>query len=185
MYGLKAVPFREASFSAAFGAAVDPPLGSLGCRWLFCDRDRVGHRIVVKLSFARAEGRNYRQLPDRARLREEPAPADFIYSKRYSLFQLDVSGLMSFFCHGSTKGRRERLLRNCYVRWQREEMGSRTAFAGPGVLLERAFLIQVRHAQGQFTTWQTMAVLLPYSSVLIALGSFGLVTGLLKWPKLL
>jgi hypothetical protein len=105
MYGLKAVPFREASFSAAFGAAVDPPLGSLGCRWLFCDRDRVGHRIVVKLSFARAEGRNYRQLPDRARLREEPAPADFIYSKRYSLFQLDVSGSMSFFWHGSTKGK--------------------------------------------------------------------------------
>jgi hypothetical protein len=57
----------------------------------------------VKLSFARAEGRNYRQLPDRARLREEPAPADFIYSKRYSLFQLDVSGLMSFFGTGARR----------------------------------------------------------------------------------
>jgi hypothetical protein len=36
----------------------------------------------VKLSFAHAEGRNYRQLPDRARLREEPSPADIFYSKR-------------------------------------------------------------------------------------------------------
>ena len=38
--------------------------------------------MVVKLSFARAEGRNYRQLPDRARLREEPSPADIVYLKR-------------------------------------------------------------------------------------------------------
>ena len=50
----------------------------------------------MKLSFAHAEGRNYRQLPDRARLREEPTPADIIYSKRYSLSELDVSGSMSF-----------------------------------------------------------------------------------------
>jgi hypothetical protein len=49
---------------------------------LFCDRDRVRHRIVVKLSFAHAEGRNYRQLPVRARLREEPSPADIVYFKK-------------------------------------------------------------------------------------------------------
>jgi hypothetical protein len=36
----------------------------------------------VKLSFAHAEGRNYRQLPARARLREEPSPADIFCSKR-------------------------------------------------------------------------------------------------------
>jgi hypothetical protein len=35
----------------------------------------------MKLSFARAKGRNYRQLPDRARSREGPSPADIIYSK--------------------------------------------------------------------------------------------------------
>jgi hypothetical protein len=46
------------------------------------DRDRVRHRTAVKLSFAHAEGRNYRQLPDRARLGEEPSPADIVYSKR-------------------------------------------------------------------------------------------------------
>jgi hypothetical protein len=49
---------------------------------LFWDRDRVRHRTAVKLSFAHAEGRNYRQLPARARLREEPPPADIFCSKR-------------------------------------------------------------------------------------------------------
>ena len=33
----------------------------------------------MKLSFARAKGRNYRRLPDRARLREKPSPADILY----------------------------------------------------------------------------------------------------------
>jgi hypothetical protein len=51
---------------------------------------------VVKLSFAHAEGPNCRQLPARARLREEPSPADIVYSKRCSLSELDVSGSMSF-----------------------------------------------------------------------------------------
>jgi hypothetical protein len=51
---------------------------------------------VVKLSFAHADGRNYWQLPDRARLREEPSPADIICFKRYSFSELDVSGSMSF-----------------------------------------------------------------------------------------
>jgi hypothetical protein len=54
----------------------------LGGCWLFCDRDRVWYRIAVKLSFAHAEGRNYRQLPTKARLREKPSPADIFYSKR-------------------------------------------------------------------------------------------------------
>jgi hypothetical protein len=51
---------------------------------------------VVKLSFAHAEGRNYRQLPDRARLREEPSPADIVCFKRYRFSGLCVSGSMSF-----------------------------------------------------------------------------------------
>ena len=53
-------------------------------------------RIAVKLSFAHAEGRNYRQLPARARLREKPSPADIFYSKRYSVSKFDVSGEMLF-----------------------------------------------------------------------------------------
>jgi len=36
----------------------------------------------VKLSFAHAEGRNYRQLPTKAPLREKPSPADIFYSTR-------------------------------------------------------------------------------------------------------
>ena len=32
----------------------------------------------MKLSFARAEGRDYRQLPARERLRERPLPADIV-----------------------------------------------------------------------------------------------------------
>src|SRR5882757_6790842 len=78
----------------------EPQPGTGGWCWLFCDRDRVRHRIVVKLSFAHAEGRNYRQLPDRARLREEPSPADIVCFKRYSFFELDVSGSMSFLGTG-------------------------------------------------------------------------------------
>jgi hypothetical protein len=50
----------------------------------------------VKLSFAHAEGRNYRQLPARARLREKPSPADIFYSKRYSVSKLHVSGEKRF-----------------------------------------------------------------------------------------
>jgi hypothetical protein len=79
MYGLKlaaarqAVPFRDSVFSVGFEAAV------WGC---FLDRDRVRHRIAVKLSFAHVEGRDYRQLPDRARSRERPTPADIVYCKR-------------------------------------------------------------------------------------------------------
>jgi hypothetical protein len=69
------------------------------------DRDQVYDRTAVKLSFARAEGRNYRQLPDRATLREEPPPAEIFYSKRYSLSRFDVSGSMIFFRHGSNAQR--------------------------------------------------------------------------------
>jgi hypothetical protein len=54
-----------------------------------------------------------------------------------------------------------------------------------GMLLQRWFMIYVRHFPDQGTVWQTILGGLPYSSALIALGVFGLVTGLLKWPKLL
>jgi hypothetical protein len=60
----------------------------------------VWYRIVVKLSFARAKGRNYRQLPAKARLREKPRPADIFCSKRYSLSQLACKWQDVFFGTG-------------------------------------------------------------------------------------
>ncbi len=54
----------------------------------------------MKPSFARAEGRNYRQLPARARLREKPSPADIFYSKRYSLSQFECKWRDAFFGTG-------------------------------------------------------------------------------------
>ena len=54
-----------------------------------------------------------------------------------------------------------------------------------GMLFQRLFMIYVRHFPDQDSVSQTLLFCLPYSSVLIALGSFGVVTGLLKWPKLL
>jgi hypothetical protein len=54
-----------------------------------------------------------------------------------------------------------------------------------GMLIQRAFMIYVGHFPDQDNVRQTILGSLPYSSVLIALGSFAVVTGLLKWPKLL
>jgi hypothetical protein len=73
--------------------------------------------------------------------------------------------------------------------WKRIEAGIWLIVAGCflpiGMLLQRAFLIYVRQFPAQDSAWQTILVFLPYSAVLIVLGSFGLVTGLRKWPKLL
>jgi hypothetical protein len=55
----------------------------------------------VKLSFAHAEGRNYRQLPARARLREEPSPADIFYLRDMP-FQACMLVARGVFRHGST-----------------------------------------------------------------------------------
>ena len=84
------------------------------------------HRIVVKLSFAHAEGRNYRQLPDRARLREEPSPADIVCFKRYSFFELCVSGSMSFFVFSAQECRVEGYFWFDFARWQRDGRGQVT-----------------------------------------------------------
>ena len=53
------------------------------------------------------------------------------------------------------------------------------------MLIQRWFMTYVRQFPDQGSVGQTILGNLPYSSVLIALGSFGFVTGLLKWPKLL
>jgi hypothetical protein len=73
--------------------------------------------------------------------------------------------------------------------WRRIEAGIWLIVAGcflpVGMLLQHAFVTYVRQFADQGTAWQTILDFLPYSGVLIALGSFGLVTGLRKWPKLL
>ncbi|MEA2262424.1 MAG: hypothetical protein QOJ51_5249 [Acidobacteriaceae bacterium] len=54
------------------------------------------HRIVVKLSFARAKGRNYRQLPAKARLRENPRLPISSALRDTAFPSLHVSGEMFF-----------------------------------------------------------------------------------------
>jgi hypothetical protein len=54
-----------------------------------------------------------------------------------------------------------------------------------GMLIQHWFMIYVRHFPDEDGVRQTILHSLPYSSVLIVLGSFAIVTGLLKWPKLL
>jgi hypothetical protein len=67
--------------------------------------DRYHVPLSSPLSFAHAEGRNYRQLPDRARLREEPSPADIVCFKKYSFSELGVSGWAIFFWHRGYKAK--------------------------------------------------------------------------------
>jgi len=87
----------------------------LGGCWLFCDRDRVWYRIAVKLSFAHAEGRNYWQLPTKARLREKQHPADIFYSRDRAFPGLHVSGEMLF----SAQEYLPEVTLVSYARWQR------------------------------------------------------------------
>ncbi len=104
---------------------------------------------MVKLSFAHAEGRNYRQLPVRARLREEPSPADIVYPKRYSLSELDVSGWTILFRHRSTG---PRLLRVWYSRGQRDEMCDKPDFVGMIEVLFSRSRPRIHAVRGPATT---------------------------------
>jgi hypothetical protein len=54
-----------------------------------------------------------------------------------------------------------------------------------GMLIQHWFMVYVRHFSDQGSVSQAILGCLPYSSALIALGSFAVVTGLLRWPKLL
>jgi hypothetical protein len=75
-------------------------------------RAAVGHLWLVLVILRQGQGeapdsgetilrsRGRPKLPataGRARLREEPSPADIVYSKRYSLSELDVSGQDEIF----------------------------------------------------------------------------------------
>jgi hypothetical protein len=79
----------------------------------------VWNRTAVTLSFARAQGRNYRQLPARARSREKPSPADILYSVNM-VFPGCKLGARCFFPHGSTS---PKVTRVRYARWQQDRNG--------------------------------------------------------------
>ena len=63
--------------------------------WLLLVILRQGSGVVPDSVDAILRSRGRPKLPATAgqgRLREEPSPADIVYSKRYSLSQFDVSG---------------------------------------------------------------------------------------------
>jgi hypothetical protein len=72
--------------------------------------------------------------------------------------------------------------------WQRVLAGFWLIFAGCyfsyGMVVQRAYMIQVRHFPDQPTVMQTIRDSLPISLVLVGIGLFGVLTGLSKWPKL-
>ena len=73
--------------------------------------------------------------------------------------------------------------------WQPVIAGSWLMFVGAflpyGMVAERAYMIQVRGFPDQPTIVRTILAVLPISYVLVGIGLFGVLTGLLKWPKLL
>jgi hypothetical protein len=73
--------------------------------------------------------------------------------------------------------------------WKRSIAGFWLIFAGCffpyGMMVERAYMIQVRHFPDQLTVLQTIQYSLYISLPLIGIGLFGVVTDRLKWPKLL
>jgi hypothetical protein len=73
--------------------------------------------------------------------------------------------------------------------WRRLIAGSWLIFSGCffvyGMVYQRTYMIQVRHFPDQSTVQQTIRSALPISLALIGIGLFGVITDLLKWPKLL
>ena len=71
--------------------------------------------------------------------------------------------------------------------WKRIPAGLWLSLAGCyfplGMLFQRVFMIYVRHFPDQDSVRQTLMISLPYSSVLIALGSFGVVNRDLEMAK--
>ena len=73
--------------------------------------------------------------------------------------------------------------------WWRKFAGLWLIFAGCyfsyGMVVERAYMIQVRHFANQSTMMQTVEENLVFALPLIAIGLFAVITGWLEWPKLL
>lgn len=72
--------------------------------------------------------------------------------------------------------------------WQRVIAGTWLIFAGfyyvYGMLVQRTYMIEVRHFSNQMTVPQTIVDSFFIFIPLFALGTFAIVTGLLKWPPL-
>ena len=73
--------------------------------------------------------------------------------------------------------------------WKRLIAGIWLIFAGCyftyGMMVERAYMINTLHLQGEPSVYKTMQYCLPISLILIGIGSFGVITERLKWPRLL
>jgi hypothetical protein len=73
--------------------------------------------------------------------------------------------------------------------WWRKFAGLWLIFAGCyfpyGMVVQRAYMIQVRHFPNQPTILRTVEQNLIFALPLIAVGLFAVITGLLKWPKLI
>ena len=73
--------------------------------------------------------------------------------------------------------------------WKRLVPGMWLIFAGCfliyGALSERAYMINVRHFPDEPTIAQTITATIPYSLILAALGTFAVITHVLKWPEVL
>lgn len=72
--------------------------------------------------------------------------------------------------------------------WNRLVAGIWLIFAGCyfvyGMLVQRTYMIQVRHFPDQPTVIQTVLGSLRISLVLIAIGTFAVITDRIKWPEL-
>jgi hypothetical protein len=72
--------------------------------------------------------------------------------------------------------------------WQRLIAGVWLVFAGAyfiyGMQIQRTYMIEVRHFADQPSVLKTVQSSLPLAGLLFALGAFGIVTGLLRWPSI-
>lgn len=72
--------------------------------------------------------------------------------------------------------------------WKRVLAGAWLIFAGAfftyGMLAERSFMINVRHFNGEESILKTVVGSLAVSAPLIAVGLFGVLTGLAGWPSI-
>jgi hypothetical protein len=72
--------------------------------------------------------------------------------------------------------------------WKRTIAGGWLMFAGVyytyGMLVERNYMIEVRHFPDQLSVPKTVEASLTIAGPLLALGAFGIITGVLGWPSL-
>jgi hypothetical protein len=71
--------------------------------------------------------------------------------------------------------------------WQRVIAGAWLVFSGTyyiyGMLIQRAYMIEVRHFDNQLSVAKTVEASLFLAGPLLVLGTFGIATDLLRWPS--